>query len=55
VRGILEVSSVIDQQLAHGATFSNWMILGGGFLGLAMEGSKFRTAVEKFLATVRAA
>jgi methyl-accepting chemotaxis protein len=36
VRGILEVSSVIDQQLAHGATLSNWMILGGGFLGLAI-------------------
>src|ERR1700730_2288094 len=36
VRGVLEVSSVIDQQLAHGATLSNWMIVGGGFLGLAV-------------------
>jgi methyl-accepting chemotaxis protein len=36
VRGVLEVSSVIDPQLAHGATLSHWMIVGGGLAGLVM-------------------
>jgi methyl-accepting chemotaxis protein len=36
VRGVLEVSAVIDQQLAHGATLSNWMIVGAGIAGLVM-------------------
>jgi methyl-accepting chemotaxis protein len=38
VRGVLEVSTVIDPQLAHGATLSNWMILGAGFVGLVLLG-----------------
>ncbi|HLL28826.1 MAG TPA: methyl-accepting chemotaxis protein [Xanthobacteraceae bacterium] len=36
VRGVLEVSSVIDQQLAHGATLSNLMVGGAGVVGLAL-------------------
>jgi methyl-accepting chemotaxis protein len=36
VRGVLEVSAVIDQQLAHGATLSKWMIVGAGIAGLVM-------------------
>ena len=38
VRGVLEVSSVIDAQLAHGATLSNRIILGAAFLGLLLFG-----------------
>jgi methyl-accepting chemotaxis protein len=36
VRGVLEVSALIDPQLAHGATLSGWMIFGGGLTGIAM-------------------
>jgi methyl-accepting chemotaxis protein len=36
VRGVLEVSSIIDAQLAHGATLSNLMVLGTGLIGLLL-------------------
>jgi methyl-accepting chemotaxis protein len=38
VRGVLEVSSVIDAQLAHGATLSRLMLLGTGLIGLLLLG-----------------
>jgi methyl-accepting chemotaxis protein len=38
VRGVLEVSSVIDAQLAHGATLSRLMVAGAGLLGLMLLG-----------------
>jgi methyl-accepting chemotaxis protein len=38
VRGVLEVSSMIDAQLAHGATLSRLMVLGTGLLGLLLLG-----------------
>jgi methyl-accepting chemotaxis protein len=38
VRGVLEVSTLIDQQLAHGATLSDWMIFGGGLVALILLG-----------------
>jgi methyl-accepting chemotaxis protein len=36
VRGVLEVSSNIDAQLAHGATLSNLMVVGAGLIGLLL-------------------
>jgi methyl-accepting chemotaxis protein len=38
VRGVLEVSSIIDAQLAHGATLSRLMVLGTGLIGLMLLG-----------------
>ncbi len=38
VRGVLEVSSVIDAQLAHGATLGRLMLLGTGLIGLLLLG-----------------
>src|SRR3979411_2897513 len=38
VRGVLEVSSNIDAQLAHGATLSRWMVLGTGLIGFMLLG-----------------
>jgi methyl-accepting chemotaxis protein len=36
VRGVLEVTSIIDAQLAHGATLSQMMVSGTGFIGLLL-------------------
>jgi hypothetical protein len=36
VRGVLEVATVIDRQLADGARFSNSLILGAGAIGLLL-------------------
>jgi methyl-accepting chemotaxis protein len=36
VRGVLEVTSIIDAQLAHGATLSRMMVTGTGFIGLLL-------------------
>jgi methyl-accepting chemotaxis protein len=38
VRGVLEVSSVIDAQLAHGATLSHLMVFGTALIGLLLLG-----------------
>jgi methyl-accepting chemotaxis protein len=38
VRGVLDVSSNIDAQLAHGATLSRLMLLGTGLIGLLLLG-----------------
>jgi methyl-accepting chemotaxis protein len=38
VRGVLEVSSTIDAQLAYGTTLSNWMVLGATVIGLLLLG-----------------
>jgi len=38
VRGVLEVASVIDAQLAHGATLSHLMVAGAGIIGLLLFG-----------------
>jgi methyl-accepting chemotaxis protein len=38
VRGVLEVTSNIDAQLAHGATLSRLMVLGTGLIGLLLLG-----------------
>ena len=38
VRGVLEVSSNIDAQLAHGATLSRLMVFGTGVIGLLLLG-----------------
>ncbi|HEY6257502.1 MAG TPA: methyl-accepting chemotaxis protein [Xanthobacteraceae bacterium] len=38
VRGVLEVSSNIDAQLAHGATLSQLMVFGTGLIGLLLLG-----------------
>jgi methyl-accepting chemotaxis protein len=38
VRGVLEVSSIIDEQLAHGATLSRLMVFGTGLIGLLLLG-----------------
>jgi methyl-accepting chemotaxis protein len=38
VRGVLEVSSIIDAQLAHGATLSRLMVFGTGLIGLLLLG-----------------
>jgi methyl-accepting chemotaxis protein len=38
VRGVLEVTSNIDAQLAHGATLSRWMVLGTGLIGFMLLG-----------------
>src|SRR3984893_18091516 len=38
VRGVLEVSSNIDAQLAHGATLSRLMVFGTGLIGLLLLG-----------------
>jgi methyl-accepting chemotaxis protein len=38
VRGVLEVSSNIDAQLAHGATLSQLMVFGAGLIGLLLLG-----------------
>jgi methyl-accepting chemotaxis protein len=38
VRGVLEVSSIIDAQLAHGATLGRLMVAGAGLLGLMLLG-----------------
>jgi methyl-accepting chemotaxis protein len=38
VRGVLEVASVIDAQLANGRTLSNSIVLGGIVIGLALLG-----------------
>src|SRR5258708_4308559 len=38
VRGVLEVSSIIDAQLAHGATLSRLMVFGAGLIGLLLFG-----------------
>jgi methyl-accepting chemotaxis protein len=42
VRGVLEVSAVIDEQLAHGAMLTNWMVFGGSLAGLAILGITLR-------------
>jgi methyl-accepting chemotaxis protein len=36
VRGVLEVTSIIDAQLAHGATLSQMMVAGTGVIGLLL-------------------
>ena len=36
VRGVLEVNTVIDAQLAHGSTLSSWMVLGAVLIGLLL-------------------
>ncbi len=36
VRGVLEVASVIDAQLAHGETLSRWMVAGAILIGLIL-------------------
>jgi methyl-accepting chemotaxis protein len=36
VRGVLEVTSIIDAQLAHGATLSQMMVAGTGLIGLLL-------------------
>jgi methyl-accepting chemotaxis protein len=38
VRGVLEVSSIIDAQLAHGATLSHLMVAGTALIGLLLLG-----------------
>jgi methyl-accepting chemotaxis protein len=38
VRGVLEVSSVIDAQLMHGATLSQLMVAGAIFIGILLMG-----------------
>src|SRR3984893_791579 len=38
VRGVLEVTSIIDAQLAHGATLTRLMVLGTGLIGLLLLG-----------------
>jgi len=38
VRGVLEVSSVIDAQLAHGATLTHLMVAGAALIGLLLLG-----------------
>jgi ABC-type transporter Mla subunit MlaD len=38
VRGVLEVSSIIDAQLAHGATLGQLMMVGTGVIGLLLLG-----------------
>ncbi len=44
VRGVLEVASVIDSQLAAGATLSNWIVAGAVAIGLVLLGITFVTA-----------
>jgi methyl-accepting chemotaxis protein len=36
VRGVLEVTSVIDNQIAHGAALSNSILVGAGIIGLIL-------------------
>ncbi len=38
LRGVLEVTSVIDPELAHGSTLSQLIVLGAIFIGLALSG-----------------
>ncbi len=38
VRGVLEVTSIIDAQLAHGATLTRLMVFGTGLIGLLLLG-----------------
>jgi methyl-accepting chemotaxis protein len=38
VRGVLEISSVIDAQLMHGATLSHLMVAGAIFIGILLMG-----------------
>jgi methyl-accepting chemotaxis protein len=38
VRGVLEVTSIIDAQLAHGATLSQMMVVGTGLIGFLLLG-----------------
>ncbi|MEX0753035.1 MAG: methyl-accepting chemotaxis protein [Xanthobacteraceae bacterium] len=38
VRGVFEVSTAIDAQLAHGSTLSRWMVMGAVLIGLLLLG-----------------
>jgi len=38
VRGVIEVDSTIDAQLAHGAALTRWMVAGAGAIGLLLIG-----------------
>jgi len=44
VRGVLEVTSVIDTQLAAGTALSNWIVVGAIAIGLILLGITFVTA-----------
>jgi methyl-accepting chemotaxis protein len=44
VRGVLEVTSVIDAQLASGARLSNWIVFGAIFIGLILFAIALLTA-----------
>jgi methyl-accepting chemotaxis protein len=44
VRGVLEVASVIDAQLAHGATLSHLIVAGAGLIGLMLLGVTYLAA-----------
>ncbi len=43
VRGVLEVNTTIDAQLAHGSTLSKWMVLGAILIGILLLGVTNRT------------